>query len=173
MADEPISIWPYDPSFALTVLATVLYGIVFFTIFYLTIIKYRAWFFTTIAVGAAVEVLGYALRCYSVKQPTQIVRPLTHPPPCFLSHPPSRPLPHPNHRLPIQQPSKSLTNPPPNPTGPLRRLPHPHRPIPHPHRRRQLPAHRPAHPLRPRPRAHRTPRLGHARPPADPRLRVL
>ncbi|EAQ90374.1 predicted protein [Chaetomium globosum CBS 148.51] len=55
MADEVTSIWPYDPSFPVTVLATALYGIVLFAIFYLTIIKYRAWFFTTIVVGTAVE----------------------------------------------------------------------------------------------------------------------
>ncbi|KAK3299541.1 RTA1 like protein-domain-containing protein [Chaetomium fimeti] len=72
MADEQSSIWPYDPSFPVTILATVLYGLVFLAIFYLTVIKYRAWFFTAVVVGAAVEVLGYALRCYSIKQPTQV-----------------------------------------------------------------------------------------------------
>ncbi|KAH6637176.1 RTA1 like protein-domain-containing protein [Chaetomium tenue] len=72
MADEVVSIWPYNPSFPVTVLATALYGIILLAIFYLTIIKYRAWFFTTVVVGTAVEVLGYALRCYSIKQPTQV-----------------------------------------------------------------------------------------------------
>ncbi|KAH6845697.1 RTA1 like protein-domain-containing protein [Chaetomium sp. MPI-CAGE-AT-0009] len=72
MADEPTSVWAYDPSFPVTVLATVLYGLVFFAIFYLTIIKHRAWFFTVVVVGAAVEVIGYALRCYSIKQPSQV-----------------------------------------------------------------------------------------------------
>ncbi|KAK4097367.1 RTA1-domain-containing protein [Parathielavia hyrcaniae] len=72
MADEPTSIWMYNPSFAVAVLATVLYGLVFLFISYLTLIKYRAWFFTCVVVGAAIEVAGYALRCYSIKNPTDV-----------------------------------------------------------------------------------------------------
>lgn len=70
---ESDSIWMYPPSLALAILATVLYSVVFFTIFYQTIVKYRAWFFTTVVVGAAIEVVGYALRSYSAKQQTVLV----------------------------------------------------------------------------------------------------
>ncbi|KAK4119037.1 RTA1-domain-containing protein [Parathielavia appendiculata] len=72
MADAPSSVWMYSPSFAVAVLATILYGLVFLAIFYLTFIKYRAWFFTCVVIGAAIEVAGYALRCYSVKNPTDV-----------------------------------------------------------------------------------------------------
>ncbi|KAL2127526.1 hypothetical protein VTI74DRAFT_10583 [Chaetomium olivicolor] len=72
MADEASSIWMYNPSFPLAVLATVLYGIVFIGIFYLTVIKYHAWFFTCVVIGAVIEVVGYGLRCYSIKNPTAI-----------------------------------------------------------------------------------------------------
>ncbi|KAK4118111.1 RTA1-domain-containing protein [Parathielavia appendiculata] len=72
MADEPTSLWMYNPSFPLAVLATVIYGLVFFAIFYLTVIKHRAWFFLCVVIGAAIEVVGYGLRCYSVKKPTLV-----------------------------------------------------------------------------------------------------
>ena len=72
--DDNGVVWMYDPSFALAVLASVLYGVVFLCIFYLTVIKYRAWYFTCVVIGAASEVAGYALRCYSIKQPTLVVR---------------------------------------------------------------------------------------------------
>ena len=72
MADDDAVVWMYTPSFALAVLASILYGIVFFCISYLTVIKYRAWYFTCVVVGAAVEVTGYAMRCYSVKNPTSV-----------------------------------------------------------------------------------------------------
>lgn len=74
MAQPTQSIWMYSPSFALAVLASILYGVVFIWIFYLTVIKYRAWYFLCVVIGAAIEVAGYALRCYSIKNPTQIVR---------------------------------------------------------------------------------------------------
>jgi hypothetical protein len=64
----------YSPSFALAVLASILYGLVFLSIFYLTFIKHRAWYFTCVVVGAAIEVAGYGLRCYSIKNPTTVVR---------------------------------------------------------------------------------------------------
>ncbi|KAK3349348.1 RTA1 like protein-domain-containing protein [Lasiosphaeria hispida] len=62
----------YTPSFALAVLASILYGLTFLWLFYLTIIKYRAWYFTCVVIGAAIEVAGYALRCVSIKNPTDI-----------------------------------------------------------------------------------------------------
>ena len=79
MADEIETVWMYTPSFALAVFATVLYGLVFLYSFYLTVIKHRAWFFLCVLVGAAVEVIGYSLRCYSIKAPTAVVQPLATP----------------------------------------------------------------------------------------------
>ena len=78
MADDSDSEWLYNPSFALAILATILYSFTFVWIFYLTVIKYRAWFFTCVVVGAAIEVVGYALRCYSVKKQTDVVRPASY-----------------------------------------------------------------------------------------------
>ncbi|KAK5652746.1 hypothetical protein OQA88_9599 [Cercophora sp. LCS_1] len=72
MADEEINVWMYNPSFALAVLATILYSFVFFGITYLTLVKHRAWFFTCVVIGAAMEVAGYALRCYSIKSPSLV-----------------------------------------------------------------------------------------------------
>ncbi|WYZ37870.1 hypothetical protein EsH8_II_001376 [Colletotrichum jinshuiense] len=70
-SDKPV-VWPYDPSFPLAVVGTVLYGIVFAWIFYLTVIRYRAWFFIVVVVGAAVEVTAYSLRGYSANNQTEI-----------------------------------------------------------------------------------------------------
>lgn len=74
MADDEFNVWMYNPSFALAVLATILYALVFLGITYLTVIKHRAWFFIVVVIGAAIEVVGYALRCYSIKNPSEIVR---------------------------------------------------------------------------------------------------
>lgn len=121
MADEAEVVWMYTPSFALAVFGSILYGLVFLHTFYLTVIKYRSWFFLCVLVGAGVEVAGYALRCYSIKAPTEVVTTTPLPPP----------------------PSQRLT-----PTGPLRSDPLPHRPRARPHRRGQLPPHRSPHPGR-------------------------
>ena len=73
MADsEEINLWPHSPSFALAVMATVLYGLAFLWTTFL-IFRHRAWFFLAIAVGAAIEVAGYAMRSYSIKNPTMMV----------------------------------------------------------------------------------------------------
>ncbi|KAK3316084.1 RTA1 like protein-domain-containing protein [Apodospora peruviana] len=69
---ESISVWMYNPSFALAVLASILYGFSFLAIFYLTVIKYRSWYFTSVVAGAAIEVVGYGMRCYSVRRPTDV-----------------------------------------------------------------------------------------------------
>ncbi|KAM3446242.1 hypothetical protein MY3296_009857, partial [Beauveria thailandica] len=50
MSDEDRSIWAYNPSFPLVV--------------------HRAWFYSAVVVGAAVEVAGYACRAYSAKNQT-------------------------------------------------------------------------------------------------------
>ncbi|KAF5023161.1 hypothetical protein F66182_4775 [Fusarium sp. NRRL 66182] len=71
MADQE-SIWMYDPSFALAVFGTVVYTIIFLIISYQTLIKYRAWFFIVVAVGAAIEVAAYNLRIYSAQNQSEI-----------------------------------------------------------------------------------------------------
>ena len=73
MADDNTVVWLYNPSFALAVFATVIYSISFVWIFYLTVIKYRAWFFVCVVIGSAIEVVGYAIRCYSAKKQTEVV----------------------------------------------------------------------------------------------------
>ncbi|KAM5348780.1 hypothetical protein ACJ41O_008603 [Fusarium nematophilum] len=71
MADSE-SIWMYSPSFPLAVIGTIVYSIIFFAIFYLTVIRYRAWFFLVVVIGALIEVAAYILRCYSVKNQSEI-----------------------------------------------------------------------------------------------------
>ncbi|WZH42148.1 Rtm1-like protein [Fusarium acuminatum] len=71
MADQE-SIWMYDPSFPLAVIGTVVYGITFLVLAYLTLIKYRAWFFIVVVVGSAIEVAAYNLRVYSAKNQSEI-----------------------------------------------------------------------------------------------------
>jgi hypothetical protein len=72
MADQE-SIWMYDPSFPLAVIGAVVYGITFLVLAYLTLIKYRAWFFIVVVVGSAIEVAAYNLRVYSAKNQSEIV----------------------------------------------------------------------------------------------------
>jgi hypothetical protein len=80
MADDETSVWMYNPSFPLAVIGAVVYGIVFLVITYLTLIKYRAWYFTVVVIGAAVEVVAYVMRTYSVKNQSEIVNSREAPP---------------------------------------------------------------------------------------------
>ncbi|EWG42071.1 hypothetical protein FVEG_15388 [Fusarium verticillioides 7600] len=66
------SIWMYDPSFPLAVIGTVVYGIIFLDIAYLTLIKYRAWYFIVVVIGSAIEVAAYSLRIHSVQNQSEI-----------------------------------------------------------------------------------------------------
>ncbi|KAF6523822.1 hypothetical protein HZS61_012321 [Fusarium oxysporum f. sp. conglutinans] len=66
------SIWMYDPSFPLAVVGTVVYGIIFLAIAYLTLIKYRAWYFIVVVIGSAIEVAAYSLRIHSVQNQSEI-----------------------------------------------------------------------------------------------------
>lgn len=84
MADDK-DVWMYNPSVALAILGAVVYGLIFIAITYLTFIRYRAWFFTVVVVGAAVEVAGYVLRAYSAKNRTILVRTPRHRRDCTLS----------------------------------------------------------------------------------------
>ncbi|EFY91230.1 RTM1-like protein [Metarhizium acridum CQMa 102] len=72
MADDK-DVWMYNPSFALAVIGTIVYGLIFIAMTYLTFFRYRAWYFTVVVVGAAVEVAGYVLRAYSAKNRTILV----------------------------------------------------------------------------------------------------
>ena len=73
MANDDSSIWVYSPSFPLAVVGCVVYSILFITITYTTWIKHRAWYFSTVVVGAAIEVAGYVCRVYSAKHQTVLV----------------------------------------------------------------------------------------------------
>lgn len=68
------SIWTYDPIFALSIVAAALYLIPLVVISYQTFIKYRAYYFTVVPIGALLEVGGYAARAVSIKHLDQIVR---------------------------------------------------------------------------------------------------
>ncbi|KZL64344.1 7-aminocholesterol resistance protein rta1 [Colletotrichum incanum] len=72
MTQPETSIWPYNPSFPLAVVGAVLYGIVFVWIFYLTVIRYRAWYFVIVVFGSTFEVSAYVLRAYSARNQTEI-----------------------------------------------------------------------------------------------------
>ncbi|KAF4334165.1 RTM1 [Fusarium beomiforme] len=71
MTDQE-SIWMYDPSFPLAVVGAVVYGIIFLVITYLTLIKYRAWYFIVVVIGSAIEVAAYNLRIHSVQNQSEI-----------------------------------------------------------------------------------------------------
>ncbi|CEI40804.1 hypothetical protein FVEN_g1506 [Fusarium venenatum] len=71
MADEQ-SIWMYNPSLPLAIIATIIYGIIFLILAYQTLIRYRAWFFIVVVVGSAIEVAAYNLRTYSIQNPSEI-----------------------------------------------------------------------------------------------------
>ncbi|KAH7261249.1 RTA1 like protein-domain-containing protein [Fusarium redolens] len=71
MGDQE-SIWMYDPSFPLAVVGAVVYGIIFLVIAYLTLIKYRAWYFIVVVIGSAIEVAAYNLRIHSVQNQSEI-----------------------------------------------------------------------------------------------------
>jgi hypothetical protein len=72
MADKE-SIWMYNPSFALAIIGTIVYSIIFLVNSYLTLIKYRAWFFIVVVIGSAIEVAAYILRSYSAKNQSELV----------------------------------------------------------------------------------------------------
>ncbi|CAG1984872.1 unnamed protein product [Fusarium graminearum] len=71
MADQQ-SIWMYDPSLPLSIIATIIYGINFLVLAYQTVIKYRAWFFIVVVVGSAIEVAAYNLRIHSIQNQSEI-----------------------------------------------------------------------------------------------------
>lgn len=72
MADSD-NVWLYEPNVPLAIIASIIYGILFLAIAYLTFIKFRAWWFTVVVIGAAIEVAGYVFRTYSAKNQTELV----------------------------------------------------------------------------------------------------
>ncbi|KND88182.1 hypothetical protein TOPH_07220 [Tolypocladium ophioglossoides CBS 100239] len=72
MADAP-DVWVYSPSFALAVLGSIVYGLLFLALAYLTFVRYRAWYFTVVFVGAAVEVAAYVLRTVSTQDRSDLL----------------------------------------------------------------------------------------------------
>ncbi|KAM3543449.1 hypothetical protein ARSEF1564_003690 [Beauveria bassiana] len=73
MSNEDRSIWAYNPSFSLAVVGCIVYSLLFVAIIYTTWIKHRAWFFSAVVVGAAIEVAGYVCRAYSAKNQSVLV----------------------------------------------------------------------------------------------------
>ncbi|KAF6840751.1 rta1 domain-containing protein [Colletotrichum musicola] len=61
------SVWLFDPSLPLAIVATVVYTAVFAWITYLTAYKYKSCYFICVPIGASFEVIGYAMRCYSTQ----------------------------------------------------------------------------------------------------------
>lgn len=70
---NPNSIWLYDPSLPLAIVFTVIYTVPLAWQMYLTVVKYRASYFTVVIVGAAFEVGGYISRAASIQQEEEIV----------------------------------------------------------------------------------------------------
>ena len=79
---EDDTVWVYEPNVPLAIISSIVYGLLFIGITYLTFIKYRAWWFSVVVVGSAIEVAGYVLRVYSAKNQSELVRPC----PCFHLH---------------------------------------------------------------------------------------
>lgn len=67
------SVWPYSPSLAPSVIATVLHGLATLYLGYLTLIRYRTWYFIWAVLGGVMETAGFVLRCYSVQNQEQLV----------------------------------------------------------------------------------------------------
>ncbi|KAF4879086.1 Protein RTA1 [Colletotrichum siamense] len=66
-ATEDWSVWLYEPSLPLAIVGTIMYTAVFVWITYLTAFTYRSWYFVCVPIGASLEVVGYAMRCYSTQ----------------------------------------------------------------------------------------------------------
>ncbi|KAK4654901.1 hypothetical protein QC762_406460 [Podospora pseudocomata] len=61
------SVWMYSPSLPLAILFLILYFFACLYITYLTFYRYKTWYMTVFPLGALLEVAGYAVRIYSVK----------------------------------------------------------------------------------------------------------
>jgi hypothetical protein len=70
---NPDSIWLYNPNFPLAIVGAVLYSIPMVIQLYLTVLKYKSYYFIPVLIGACLEVGGYIARAVSIKQQTEIV----------------------------------------------------------------------------------------------------
>jgi hypothetical protein len=64
--DAPVIIYGYTPSFALALLATILFSLYFLVHLY-QVIRHRAAYFSTFPIGLGFEIIGYIARCLSAK----------------------------------------------------------------------------------------------------------
>ncbi|KAK3387958.1 RTA1 like protein-domain-containing protein [Podospora didyma] len=65
--DAPVIIYGYTPSFALSLLATILFVLFFLAHIWQGAIKYRTWYFITFPIGLFFEIIGYIARSMSAK----------------------------------------------------------------------------------------------------------
>lgn len=85
MADAPPedwSVWLFNPSLPLAIVATVVYTIATAWISYLTCYRYKAWYFVCVPIGGLCQVTGYAMRAYSTQNHQDIVSSLGPPSHC-------------------------------------------------------------------------------------------
>lgn len=68
------SVWIYPPTLALAIIGAVLFGLVTAYLTYLTVFRYRTWYFLCAVLGAIVETAGFIVRCYSTQNQSQLVR---------------------------------------------------------------------------------------------------
>ena len=75
--DKPVfsgeSVWPYTPSSPTAITAVALHGIVTVYLGYLTLIRYRTWYFSWAVLGGVFETAGFSLRCYSIQNQSKLV----------------------------------------------------------------------------------------------------
>ncbi|KAK4187948.1 RTA1 like protein-domain-containing protein [Podospora australis] len=64
--DAPVIIYGYTPSFALALLATILFCI-YFIVHLFQVIRHRTAYFCTFPIGLGFEIVGYIARCLSAK----------------------------------------------------------------------------------------------------------
>ncbi|KAH7314281.1 RTA1 like protein-domain-containing protein [Rhexocercosporidium sp. MPI-PUGE-AT-0058] len=69
---NPDSIWLFNPSLALAIVFAVIYAVPLVWQSYLTVFRYRAYYFSVVIVGAAFEVGGYVSRAVSIKRQDSI-----------------------------------------------------------------------------------------------------
>lgn len=64
--DAPVIIYGYTPSFALALLADIIF-LIFFLVHSWQVIRHRSWYFVTFSVGLLFEIIGYIARTLSAK----------------------------------------------------------------------------------------------------------
>lgn len=68
------SVWMYSPVFALAIIGAVLFGLTTIYLAYLTLIRYRTRYFICAVLSGVFETVGFVLRCWSIQNPSQLVR---------------------------------------------------------------------------------------------------